>query len=130
VFPGHEPEIGFGSVQLTPAGNHDPLLGPAGPTFPVFHWHGDTFDLPQAAILLASSVDYPRQAFHFGKCAYGLQFHVEPDSGTWSAWREHLPSVLMEGLEEKRREIEHVGRGVITRFFDLAADCGSQPRKT
>jgi GMP synthase (glutamine-hydrolysing) len=130
VFPGQTPEIGFGSVQLTRAGDSDPLLGPARPALPVFHWHGDTFDLPQGATLLASSVDYPHQAFRFGKCAYGLQFHVEPDSDTWSAWLEYLPSALMEGSEERRRTIEHVGRGLIARFFDLAADSGSQPRNT
>src|SRR5208282_569368 len=88
VFPGHKPEIGFGSVQLTRAGNDDPLMGRAGPAVPVFHWHGDTFDLPQGATLLASSRDYPHQAFRFGNCAYGLQFHLEPDSGVWSAWQE------------------------------------------
>lgn len=130
VFPGHAPEIGFGSVQLTGAGEHDPLLGPAGPTIPVFHWHGDTFDLPQGATLLASSVDYPHQAFRFGKCAYGLQFHVEPDSGTWSDWHEHLPIMLMEGSEKRRLAIEQVGRGLIARFFDLALGSSNQPRKS
>ena len=121
VFPGHKPEIGFGSVQLTGAGNDDPLMGPAGPIVPVFHWHGDTFDLPQGATLLASSEDYPHQAFRFGKCAYGLQFHLEPDSGVWSAWQEHLPSGLMEESKERRLAIEQVGKGVIARFFDLAS---------
>jgi GMP synthase-like glutamine amidotransferase len=50
----------------------------------IAEWHGDTFDLPEGAVLLASSKEYPHQAFRFGSCAYGLQFHVEPDSETWS----------------------------------------------
>jgi GMP synthase (glutamine-hydrolysing) len=128
VFPGHIAEIGFGTVQLSLAGNNDPILGPAGSVLPVFHWHGDTFDLPQGATLLASSVDYPHQAFRFGKCAYGLQFHVEPDSGIWSAWREHLPTALLGGSEERRRAIEQVGRGLIARFFALASASSNQSR--
>ena len=79
VFPGHGPEIGFGSVELTKEGKEDPLFGPSGPSFPVFHWHGDTFELPEGATLLASSTQYPHQAFRFGDYAYALQFHIEPD---------------------------------------------------
>jgi len=119
VFPGPAPEIGFGRVELTPEGDRDPLLGPARPTVPVFHWHGDTFDLPAGATLLASSPAYPHQAFRFGKRAYGLQFHVEPNSAVWSAWREHLPAGLLKRSEEKCRALERVGKELIARFFDL-----------
>ena len=56
------------------AGKQDPLFVSAGPSFHVFHWHGDTFDLPEGAPLLASSRQYPHKAFRFGRCAYGLQF--------------------------------------------------------
>lgn len=120
VFPGQGPEIGFGFVELTAEGKRDALFGPNGPSVPVFHWHGDTFDLPAGATLLASSVQYPHQAFRFGSCVYGLQFHIEPDSATWSAWREHLPTGSTDSSEQKHRAIERIGRGVIARFFDLA----------
>lgn len=120
VFPGHGAEIGCGSVHLTSEGSQDPLLGPAGPNIPVFHWHGDTFDLPEGATLLASSTDYPHQAFRYGKCAYGLQFHIEPDSSLWSAWREHLPGISIDVPEQRLHAIERVGRSLISRFFDLA----------
>jgi len=122
VFPGHGPEIGCGSVQLTAEGSRDPLLGPAGPAIPVFHWHGDTFDPPDGATLLASSANYPHQAFRFGRLAYGLQFHVEPDSGMWSAWREHLPAVLTDNPEQRLDAIERAGKRLMARFFDLALD--------
>ncbi len=120
VFPGHGSEIGFGSVDLTAAGGQDPLFGSIEPSVPVFHWHGDTFDLPAGATLLASSAEYPHQAFRFGNCAYGLQFHIEPEADTWSAWHEHLPPALIERAEHKRYLVERVGRRIITRFFDIA----------
>jgi len=121
VFPGHRPEIGFGTVQLTAAGREDPIFAPVGTSLPAFHWHGDTFDLPQGAALLASSAEYPHQAFRFGKCVYGLQFHVEPGTDTWRAWKEHLPSAL-DCPPQKRDELERVGKGVIARFFALASE--------
>lgn len=124
VYPGNGPELGFGFVELTELGEQDPVVGIAGSSLPVFHWHGDTFDLPIGAALLASSVPYPHQAFRFGNTAYGLQFHVEPDPGTWLAWREHLPKGLLEETELKQHLIEHVGRTVIGNFFDVARGSG------
>ena len=119
VFLGRGQEVEFGSVELTEEGKRDPLLGPAGPSVPVFHWHGDTFDLPRGATLLASTEKYAHQAFRFGNCAYGLQFHIEPDPHTWAAWREHLPLELLK-LSYRQADIERVGRCVIGRFFYLA----------
>ncbi|MCL6459581.1 MAG: type 1 glutamine amidotransferase [Gorillibacterium sp.] len=43
----------------------------------VFHWHGDTFDLPLEAIPLAGSEGCRNQAFIYGTKAVGLQFHLE-----------------------------------------------------
>jgi GMP synthase-like glutamine amidotransferase len=118
VFPGHGVEIGCGSIELTPAGQNDALFASVGDTLPVFHWHGDTFTLPEGAKLLASSPMYPHQAFRFGHQAYGLQFHVEPDAGTWAAWREHLPAGLIDKSEAEQRAIEIAGAKVIAKFFD------------
>ena len=123
VVPGHGAEIGFGSIDLTLAGQQDPLFTGIGNVLPAFHWHGDTFTLPEGAVLLASSQMYTQQAFRFGCRVYGLQFHVEPDADTWAAWRNHLPKgLVVENSETKQLEIEETGKKVISRFFDLATN--------
>ena len=55
VRPGPEKEIGWYDLQVTQAAKDDPLLGHFGATETVFQWHGDTFDIPEGAQLLASS---------------------------------------------------------------------------
>jgi GMP synthase-like glutamine amidotransferase len=81
VFPGRSKEIGWHPIHLTEEGRRDPLLGALPDPSAVFHWHGDTFDLPPGATLLASSDAYPHQAFRIGSSAYGLQFHLEVTAG-------------------------------------------------
>lgn len=119
VYPGPAPEIGFGEVKLTADGADDPLLGPAGPAFPAFHWHGDTFDLPWGAVHLATTRPYAHQAFRLGDRAWGLQFHIELDQGLAREWAAVLPRGAIPS-ESQRAAIEKTGRGVLNRFFELA----------
>ena len=44
---------------------------------PVFHWHGETFDLPEGALHLAKSGVCQNQAFQVGDSVIGMQFHLE-----------------------------------------------------
>ncbi len=124
VARGPQPEVGPGEVRLTPEGLADPVLGPAGPHLPVFHWHGDTFELPAGTLLLASSPLYPHQAFRVaGRCAYGLQFHVEADAGLWRDWAAHLPPEVRIDAAHCRA-VERAGAALLGRFFDLALRTG------
>ncbi len=86
VYPGvHGKEIGWGPVELTNAGAIDPLWSGFPRRFTTFHWHGDTFDLPPGAEVLARTSHYP-QAFRLGPRAYGVQFHPEVVPQQLEAW--------------------------------------------
>ena len=77
VYGGPSREIGWFPIERTAEADALPL----GRAFPerldVFHWHGDTFDLPAGATLLARSRAYEHQAFAYQGIALGLQFHME-----------------------------------------------------
>jgi GMP synthase (glutamine-hydrolysing) len=59
VYRGERPEVGLLPVELAPAAAGDPVFADAPRSFPTLQWHGDTFDLPDDATLLASSPAYP-----------------------------------------------------------------------
>jgi GMP synthase-like glutamine amidotransferase len=85
VYPGERAEVGMLAVELTDAASADPVFGHAPRSFPTLQWHGDTFDLPEGATLLASSPAYRSQAFAY-KRSYGLQFHLEVTPGLAAEW--------------------------------------------
>lgn len=82
-------ELGTLDVTLTDAGKDDPLFNGIDASFTTFQWHHDSFDLPDNAILLASSAACPHQAFRIGTHAWGTQFHPEVTEAiirNWCAW--------------------------------------------
>ena len=79
-------EIGWAPVYWTESALDDPLLNGLPSPQPVFHWHGETFDLPPGAQHLAWSDACRNQAFRAGPHSYGLQFHLEVSPEMISAW--------------------------------------------
>ncbi len=117
------PEIGFGSVRLTREGRVHPVLGAAGnEELSVFHWHGDTFEIPDGCRRLAESSTYPNQAFGLEDGSLALQFHLEVDSDLFGEWMEHLPTEIREtqarAAPAALPDIERVGRRVFEAFFE------------
>ena len=84
VYPGPAKEIGWKPLTLTQAGKVSPLGHVDGTA--VLHWHGDTFDLPDGATLLASTDIVENQAFAVGDHALALQFHLEVTAANIERW--------------------------------------------
>jgi GMP synthase-like glutamine amidotransferase len=70
-------EIGWAPVYFTEAAKDDPLFGGVASPTTFFHWHGETFELPEGAEWLAYSDLCRHQAFRYGSKVYGVQFHPE-----------------------------------------------------
>lgn len=85
VYPGPLKEIGWAPLRLTEAGRASPLRHLAEDT-PLLHWHGDTFDLPTGATLLASTERYPHQAYAWGRRALAFQCHPEVQVNGLERW--------------------------------------------
>ena len=77
VYPLAQAEVGLLPVIRTQEGEVDAVIGGLADPLVTLQWHGDTFDLPDGGVLLASSPAAPNQAFRFGDAAYGIQFHLE-----------------------------------------------------
>ena len=75
VYPNPVKEIGWFPIYGVSSIGRSTFRFP--PSVEVFHWHGETFDLPSGAIRLASSEGCVNQAFQLGQLAIGLQFHLE-----------------------------------------------------
>ncbi len=88
VYAGsHGAEIGWAPLQpvadLHVPGWFKPLLQPG---LQLFHWHGDTFDLPAGATHLAATEMYANQAFTLGDYGLALQFHPEVTRTCLERW--------------------------------------------
>ncbi|KQQ03705.1 MULTISPECIES: glutamine amidotransferase-related protein [unclassified Rathayibacter] len=86
VYAGPTREVGFRTIEPTEAGLRSPLRHFAG--VPVMQWHGDTFDLPPSATVLATSEEYPVEAFGIGDWLLGVQFHPELTGEMAGRWLE------------------------------------------
>jgi GMP synthase (glutamine-hydrolysing) len=75
IYPGKAKEIGWFPVEFftsdLPGLNFFPRR------IETFHWHGDTFDIPEGAVKLASSEITPNQGFVYKDTLFALQFHPE-----------------------------------------------------
>jgi GMP synthase (glutamine-hydrolysing) len=128
VYAGGRKEIGWSPLRLTKAGRAGALrhLGPE--STPVLHWHGDTFDLPSGAALLASSEVYAHQAFALGRNVLALQFHPEVTAAGLERWYighaseiGAAPGVKVEALRAAAAHFApaliHCGRNFLTQWL-------------
>lgn len=70
-------EIGWHPVELTEEGRKSHIFSVLSNKFTPFHWHGDTFEIPDGAVRTAQSEGCCNQAFEYAGRVIGLQFHLE-----------------------------------------------------
>jgi GMP synthase-like glutamine amidotransferase len=87
VHRNEAPEIGWFRIQVTAAGQSDPIFAQLENPQVVFHWHQDTWELPPGAQLLATAPACRNQAFRLGRSVYGLQFHPEMTPAMIEDWQ-------------------------------------------
>lgn len=97
VYSGPKKEIGF--YHDLRIDNNSKLFSGFTNPFTVFHWHGDTFDLPEKAVRLVHSENYPNQAFQINS-AVGLQFHLEVNADMVNLW--------LDKTQEKLHQIPYI----------------------
>lgn len=97
VYPGPHKEIGWHNLQFFPSMGDFKICKDLPVTRKVFHWHGDTFNVPVGATRIAGSQAFPNQGFVYGKHAVALQFHLEVTPESVKELVENCRDELVEG---------------------------------
>jgi len=74
-------EVGWFNVRRDAGLASHPLVHFLPENFDAFHWHGETFSLPDGAVALASSEACANQGFVYHDKVIALQFHLETSFG-------------------------------------------------
>lgn len=134
VYPGKQgKELGWAPLQAgRDCGRQSCFLPLIESGLRVLHWHGDTFDLPADAAHLASTDQYPNQAFSIGRHALALQFHPEITVQGLERWYvghacelAHARIDVRQLRENGRRfgpALENAGRHLWKKWLDQAID--------
>jgi GMP synthase-like glutamine amidotransferase len=77
VYANPQPEIGWFPVEKIVKGDVAGMAAALPSSMEAFHWHGETFDVPRGARLIARSEACENQAFTISRNVVGLQFHLE-----------------------------------------------------
>lgn len=127
VYAGHQKEIGWSELEIKSLDSDSNVLTSL-ESIKVLHWHGDTFELPNNATLLASSTIYPNQAFSVGNNILALQFHLEMIEESFEKWLiGHTCEIRHAGLsipqlrEDNKlyaKKLESKSREVIQTFLE------------
>ena len=124
-------EIGWFKITLNEYSPCDLLFRGFMEEIDVFQWHGDTFEIPNGAVKLASSELCSNQAFRIGSNIYGLQFHVEVTDEMiyqWlDAYRDEIdslkgmvdPDQIISDTKAKSEDYKAQARQFCTNFFKL-----------
>jgi GMP synthase (glutamine-hydrolysing) len=139
VYPNAVKEIGWYQIDWTREAANDAILEGCRSSSYVFQWHGDTFDLPPGATLLATSALCRNQAFRVGNAAYGLQFHIEVTAAIIAEWLDEPgncgelsgldyinPQAILQATPRRLPAMTELGRTILGRWADLCLGPRSQ----
>lgn len=121
VFREARQEKGIAEIELTAAGQSDPLFAQLPNPFTSFEWHNDSFALPAAALQLAQTDRCPGQAFRHGN-AWGVQFHPEVDEIIVADWCQRTGAgeqPLLAFRRHQQRYFQH-SKQLLENFYHAA----------
>jgi GMP synthase (glutamine-hydrolysing) len=101
-------EYGYLPLDITAAGQADPLFARLAPRQHIMQWHEDTFAMPEGAVRLMTGATTENQAFRYGDTAYGFQCHFEISLQQAQHWIDNFNHVIHKklGVEEGNKAID------------------------
>lgn len=119
IYPNRFKEIGWFEI-FGPESGQEFLPGLFQSNPMVFHWHGETYDLPIDSTLLASSKGCKNQGFVYKTNVIGLQFHLETTPQSAQALVKHCKDELVKGsFIQSRETILSPPKGAFTKINSL-----------
>jgi GMP synthase (glutamine-hydrolysing) len=114
VYKNEYIERGWHTIKREPGAQDSQIFNSFPQEFTAFLWHGDTFDLPKDANLIASSEACANHAFEYSESVVGLQFHLEvtPEGITSILDHSSYPKVMgnyVQTREQITDRMENVG---------------------
>ena len=103
-------EIGWSKITVNAEGKKTPFRHFDGEFTHMMHWHGDTFDLPDGAILLASSDMYNKQAYTYGDHVLAMQCHPEVTERKLKLWYSGSEDDVKEVGKTVKELMDHATR--------------------
>ena len=129
VYPGKEKEIGWYNLRFLPCLGDYRICDELPPTRKVFHWHGDTFNIPEGAVRIAESQAFPNQGFLYEGKVLALQFHLEVTPSNVKELVENCREELVTGTyiqsEEElldKKQFAEENHQLMFRFLDYLAE--------
>jgi GMP synthase-like glutamine amidotransferase len=128
IYPNRDMEIGWFNVFKTGHGKASKAFSALPESFEAFHWHGDTFDLPNGAKRIFQSEACKNQAFELGQSVIGLQFHLESNVESIDKLIDNCGLQLNKQkfvqassqMRERYKEVQHINKlmsNLLEEFF-------------
>jgi GMP synthase-like glutamine amidotransferase len=122
VYQGKTQEIGWYKMELTDDGMNDAVISSlcidGTRQADVFQWHGDTFNIHNNAVRLATSDAFENQAFRYKKNVYALQFHIEVTPEMIREWFAKEEEYDVEEMVNYALDVFPVYRKRAFNFYD------------